>query len=311
MKGWILAKKNIWDEYEIHRFLEEAIRENIEISLYDPKDFEFQITDEIEKKLFYQGCGISLPDFVLPKTGPGIGYYYIAFLRHMEHLGVPTINSSEAISVARDKLKTLETLACNDIPTPKTMLASFPLNFDFIVKEFQFPLIIKPIVGGRGKGVILCETAYQMKDLMEMLEISKKDNTYYVFQEFISFSKGRDIRVVVVGGRALGAMIRKAPGGYFKANISQGGKGEPFELNSELEWLSTESARILGLDVAGVDILFDRSSFKVCEVNSCPGFMGFEKAMKVNIPQQIYKYIQIRLEVITFPHLHPTLLNKG
>lgn len=295
MKGWILAKKNIWNEYEIHRFLEDAGRENIEISLYDPKNFDIQITVKGGKSFSYQGQGISLPDFVLPKTGPGIGYYYIALLRHLEHLRVPSINSIEAIAIARDKLHTIEILAYHKLPTPKTMLAKFPLNFEFIVEEFQFPLIVKSIVGSRGKGIFLCETVGQMEDLMEMLELSRKENVYYIIQEFVSYSKGRDIRVLVVGGRAIGAMLRKAKEGQFKANISRGGLGKPFELNSEVEWLSIEAARVLGLDIAGVDILFDREGYKVCEVNGGPGFEGFEKATGVNVPQQIYQYIQVRL----------------
>jgi gamma-F420-2:alpha-L-glutamate ligase len=296
MKGWILVQKEGWNEYEYLRFLEEAGRENVEVSLYDPRDFDIQITAKGGKSLSYQGRQIPLPGFALPRTSAGTSYYDLALFRHIERLRVPLINDSEAIAIARDKLHTIEMLVYHKLPTPKTMLAKFPLNFELVAAEFQFPLVVKLVVGSRGRGVFLCEHADQMVDLMEMLELSRRENVYYIVQEFISFSKGRDIRVIVVGGRAIGAMLRKAREGGFKANISRGGLGEPFELNSELEWLSIEAARVLGLDIAGVDLLFvDGEGYKVCEVNSGPGFEGFEKATGVNVPQQIYQYIQVRL----------------
>lgn len=295
MKGWVLDKKDRWNEYEHRRFREEAGKENIEISLYDPKDFDIHITVKGGKSLSCGGQGVSLPDFVLPRTGAGTDYYDMALIRHLERLRVPVINSSEAIGIARDKLHTMEILVYNKLPTPKTMLAKFPLNFELAADEFQFPLIVKSIAGSRGKGVFLCETPNQMEDLLDMLELSKKEDVYFVIQEFVAGSKGKDIRVMVVGGRAIGAILREAQGGRFKANISRGGAGKPFELNPELEWLSIEAARVLGLDIAGVDLLFDGEGYKVCEANSGPGFYGFEKSTGLNIPQQIYQYIQVRL----------------
>ncbi len=295
MKGWVLDKKDRWNEYEHHRFREEAGKENIELSLYDPKDFDIQITLKGEKSLSFQGYTVSLPDFVLSRTGAGTDYYDMALIRHLERLRVPPINSSEAIGIAQDKLHTLEILVYHKLPTPKTMLAKFPLSFDLVVEEYQFPLIVKPIAGSRGKGVFLCETPDQMEDLMEMLELSRKENVYYVIQEFVSDSRGKDIRVMVVGGRSIGAILREAQAGKYKANISRGGFGKPFALNPEVEWLSIEAARVLGLDIAGVDLLFDGEGYKVCEVNSGPGFKGFEQTTGLNVPQQIFQYIQVRL----------------
>ena len=295
MKGWILDKRDRWNEYEHHRFREEARKEDIEISLYDPKDFDIQITVKGGKSLSYQGQSVSLPDFVFPRTGATTDYYDMALIRHLERLSVPVVNSSEAIAVARDKLHTMEVLVYHKLPTPKTVLAKFPLNLELIAEEFQFPLIVKSIAGSRGKGVFLCETPDQMEDLMGILELSKKEDVYYVIQEFVSGSKGKDIRVMVVGGRAIGAILREAQEGKYKANISRGGAGKPFELNPEVEWLSIEAARALGLDIAGVDILFDGEGYKVCEANSGPGFKGFEMTTKLNVPRQIYQYIQVRL----------------
>jgi RimK family alpha-L-glutamate ligase len=295
MKGWILDKRDRWNEYEHHRFREEAGKEDIEISLYDPKDFDIQITVKGGRSLSFQGQSVSLPDFVFPRTGAGSDYYDMALIRHLERLSVPVVNSSEAIAVARDKLHTMEVLVYHKLPTPKTMLAKFPLNLELIAEEFQFPLIVKSIAGSRGKGVFLCETPGQMEDLMDILELSKKEDVYYVIQEFVAGSKGKDIRVMIVGGRAIGAILREAQQGKYKANISRGGAGKPFELNPEVEWLSLEAARVLGLDIAGVDILFDGEGYKVCEANSGPGFNGFEMTTGLNVPRQIYQYIQVRL----------------
>ena len=120
-----------------------------------------------------------------------------------------------------------------------------------------------------------------------------------IFQEFVSSSEGKDIRVFVVGGMPVVAMLRKGREGKFKANIAAGGSGEPYELNPEVEWLSGEASRLIGLDIAGVDILFDGEHFKVCEVNSAPAFEGLEKATGVNVPQQIYQYVRVRLGLFT------------
>jgi RimK family alpha-L-glutamate ligase len=295
MKGWILDKRDRWNEYEHRRFFEEAEKENIQITLYDPKDFDIQITVKGGRSLSFQGQSVSLPDFVFPRTGAGTDYYDMALIRHLERLSVPVVNSSEAIAVARDKLHTMEVLVYHKLPTPNTMLAKFPLNLELIAEEFQFPLIVKSIAGSRGKGVFLCETPGQMEDLMDILELSKKEDVYYVIQEFVAGSKGKDIRVMIVGGRAIGAILREAQAGRYKANISRGGLGKPFELNPEVEWLSIEAARVLGLDIAGVDILFDGEGYKVCEANSGPGFNGFEMTTGLNVPRQIYQYIQVRL----------------
>ena len=117
-----------------------------------------------------------------------------------------------------------------------------------------------------------------------------------IIQEFISSSKGKDLRIFVIGGRAIGGMKRIAREGKFKANFSYGGQVEPFDLNPEVEWLASESTRLLGLEMSGVDILFSGESYMVSEVNSAPGFEGFERATKINVPQEIFNYIRVRLE---------------
>jgi gamma-F420-2:alpha-L-glutamate ligase len=297
MKIWILEKKADFGSYTSSRFNEVARNMGIELKLVAPEEIDLIVTKEDMKSITYNGNIIELPDCLIPRIGT-VTYYALAIIRHFERLGVFILNSSQSMETSKDKLSTLQLLSSNNIPIPKTMLAKFPLNTPFVEKEFSYPLIVKTVVGSKGRGVFLVENRNKLNDLVNLLEISKDPKTNLILQEFISTSKGRDIRVIVIGGRAIGAMLRTAADDNFKANYSAGGKVISYKINPTIEWLAVESARIVGLDIAGVDILFDENSYKVCEVNSYPGFEGFEKATKINVPKEIFKYISVRFEGI-------------
>ncbi|GIU71809.1 MAG: alpha-L-glutamate ligase [Candidatus Nitrosocaldaceae archaeon] len=295
MKVWFLIKDGEDDE-ENRRFKEEAEKEHIEVQFVKSEDFDIVITKEGRKSVLYNGNYINLPDCLIPRRGASTTYFDLVVIRHLEKLGVFTVNSSHSVEIAKDKLQTLQTLAVNKIPIPKTMFAKMPLDVNFIEKEFMFPLIIKTISGTQGKGVFLCNDKEQFEDFIDFVEVSKDPYVNIILQEFVSFSKGKDIRVFIIGGRAVGAMMRVAKEGRVRANFSIGGEVLPFELNPEIEWLAVESAKVLGLDIAGVDILFDdNNNYLVNEVNSSPGFKGFERATGINIPKEIYHYIKVRL----------------
>jgi RimK family alpha-L-glutamate ligase len=119
-------------------------------------------------------------------------------------------------------------------------------------------------------------------------------NKNIILQEFISHRSGQDLRVFVIGGQCIGVMLRKSVDGSFKANISRGGVGEPYELNSDVTYLALETAKILGLDIAGIDLLFDKNGYKICEANSNPGFKGLESALNINVAKKIIKYAEMR-----------------
>jgi RimK family alpha-L-glutamate ligase len=294
MKVWFLIKDGEDDE-ENRRFKEEAEKEHIEVQFVRSEDFDIVITKEGRKSVLYNGNYTNLPDCLIPRRGASTTYFDLVVIRHLEKLGIFTVNSSHSVEIAKDKLQTLQTLAVNKIPIPKTMFAKMPLDVNFIEKEFTFPLIIKTISGTQGKGVFLCNDKEQFEDFIDFIEVSKDPYVNIILQEFVSFSKGKDIRVFVIGGRAVGAMMRVAKEGRVRANFSIGGEVLPFELNPEIEWLAVESAKVLGLDIAGVDILFDDNNYLVNEVNSSPGFKGFERATGINIPKEIYNYIKVRL----------------
>lgn len=295
MKAWILAKKEKFNSYENRRFHKEAEQMGIELQIVGPEEFDIVVTKEGRKSILHHSSPVDLPDCLIPRMGAGTTYFALAVIRHLERLGLFLLNSSQGIENAQNKLTTLQILAANNVPIPKTMLAKFPLNVDIVEREFTYPLIVKTVSGSYGKGVFLCENRAQLKDLADLLEVSKDQRVNVIIQEFVLFSNGKDIRVLVVGRRHIGAMVRIAREGKLKANFSAGGTVEPFDLNPAVEWLAVESAKLVGLDIAGIDILFDGDSYKVCEVNSSPGFEGFEKATGLNVPQEIYHYIQVRL----------------
>src|SRR3989344_2645188 len=295
MKVWILAKKGWGDTYHNKRFKEVAKELGIECFIVNPEDVDIVATKEGKSSIYFMGKNVSLPDCLIPRMGSGTTYFAHAIIRHLEHLGVLVLNSSDSVALAKDKLASLQHLTSNNIPIPKTLLAKSPLDMEVVEKEFTYPLIVKTVSGSFGKGVFLCETKSKLVDTMDLMEISKDPKVNLILQEFVKDSKGRDLRVIVIGGRPYGAMLRKAKRGTFKANFAAGGSVSHHEMNPAIEWLAVESARLLNLDIAGVDLLFDGDKYRVCGVNSAPGFEGFEKATKIDVPRTIFEYMMVRL----------------
>lgn len=129
---------------------------------------------------------------------------------------------------------------------------------------------------------------------MELISATKSSMNF-ILQEYLDASKGSDLRVLVIGGRVVACMKRSSTDGSFKANASRGGKVEQFDPTPEIEWLAVEAARILGLDITGIDLLFDKGGyFKICEANSSPGFKGIEACVKVDVPHEIFSFVAVR-----------------
>lgn len=298
MVGWILYKdsaNNIKPEaYEIHSFLEYSKKHNIELRILAPEQFDIVVTREDRKSILVDHVPTALPDFILPRMGAGTTYFALAVIRHLERLGVYSVNSSQSVDAVKDKLYTLQILAESNLPIPKTILVKFPFESKTLEKHMKFPVIVKTLSGSQGSGVFLSPDKRSFNDLMELINNTNR-TANIILQEFIESSKGRDLRVLTVGGRIVSAMERIAPEGGFKANYSLGGTAKKFEITKEIEWLVLEVTRILNLDIAGVDLLFDNDGFKICEVNSSPGFEGMENCCEVNVADEIFKFIKIRL----------------
>jgi gamma-F420-2:alpha-L-glutamate ligase len=301
MKGWILYHLSLAEltekEYEMHRFLDAAKARGIELNIVRPEQLDLIVTQEDQKSIRLDGKITDLPDFVIPRQGAATTYFSLAIIRHLERLGVLILNTSDAIEAAKDKLYTHQILATTHFPLPKTMLVKFPFETDLVEKLIGLPVVIKAISGTDGSGIYLAENRESFEDVLTLVE-STKSGANLILQEFIANSRGRDLRVIVVGGRPVACMLRQATDGSFKANITRGGEPRPYKMTSEIEMMAVEASRILNLDIAGVDLLFDTDHFKLCEVNSSPGFKGMERAYPdINIADTILQYVEMRLGV--------------
>ena len=294
MNGWILYKNPIEESWETNRLVEEFTKQDIEIRVVNPNDVDIFVDRDDRKSIIVGGKPRALPDFVIPRTGSGTTYFIKAIIRHLERLGVTLINGSNAIDTVKDKLYTQQVLGESNLPVPKTLLVRHPIKLEWVEKNLTFPVIIKTLSGSFGAGVFLAEDKKQFKQLLKMAEITKKSYNIIV-QEFIKDSWGKDLRVFVLNGKVVGCMMRQAVDDDFRANITRGGEGIPYQIDENIEWLGGESARLLGLDIAGVDLLFDNGGYKICEVNSSPGFEGMDKFTHTNIAEDIVNFVKHKI----------------
>jgi len=287
IKGWILYNDDPYDVYELQRLQEEAPNFDIEIEIFKPSEFDILVNREDKRSIFINGERRELPQFVWSRSGAATTYFQTCVLRQLERIGVLMINSSESVSLVKDKFHTQQILTQFNIPTPKTMFVKYPVNINNIEKYIGFPCILKVLSGSQGKGVFLAKEKEDLENYLDIID-STNGKSNYIVQEFISDSYGKDLRVYVIGGRVIGVMKRQSSNEKdFRANISNGGVGEKFKITDELEMIALETAKITGLDIAGIDLLFSGNSWKICEVNSNPGFKGFEQATGINIPEKV------------------------
>lgn len=289
MSVLILTKREELD-YETENLLIEFTRNNIEARVCAFNLFDIIIN----KGIYYKGEEITLPELVLVRMGSGITRSEISVIRYFESAGIPCINSSSSVNTVQDKFRTGEILSRNGIAVPTTMFAKFPIKHTLVEQHIGFPCILKVIVGSYGEGVYLCETQQEYNRVIELLNVLHNDKTLIV-QEYLGDRPGQDLRVFVVGDTVVGAMLRTAPEGDFRANITHGGTGQEYTVTKEISEIALKTAKTLGLTIAGIDLLFDKRGFRVCEANSNPGFKGFNTYCGANIAQHIVNYIKQRL----------------
>ncbi|KAG2379554.1 hypothetical protein C9374_006671 [Naegleria lovaniensis] len=300
---WIICRE-IKPLYSQKRFFEHAWQRNIQVRLMEMNKFECLVATnscsnsdrevDTASSLLYDGeiCK-EWPQVIIPRMGSKITYFGLALIRFFEGLkeNKPFIlNESKGIEIAKDKFITMQKLASQHISIPKTMLLIHPLNIEQVHQHFEYPLVLKKVSGSQGKGVMLIHDRSQLVDLAEMVD----PNSQMLLQEFIKSSKGVDIRVLVLGEKVLGAIKRIAKEG-FKANFHQGGNVEPFALTPCIENLAVSAVKACGLLFAGVDILMGESSndsYRVCEVNSSPGFEGFELATGIDVAREVMSFCE-------------------
>jgi ribosomal protein S6--L-glutamate ligase len=252
-------------------------------------------------KIHYRG-GEPLPyfDAIIPRIGASNTFYGTAVLRHLETMGIYTLNESIAIARSRDKFRSLQLLARKGIPMPLTGFAQSPDDTtDLIRMVGGAPLVIKLLEGTQGKGVILADSH---QSAVSIINAFKEMHANILVQEFIEESRGTDIRCLVIGDKVVAAIRRQAKEGEFRANVHQGGKALKVKLTPQERTIAVSAAKTMGLKVAGVDLLRSNYGPLVLEINSSPGLEGIEKATQINIAGKIIDYIE--------KHAKPISINK-
>ncbi len=232
-------------------------------------------------------------DAVIPRIKPSMTLYGCALARQFESMGVYVLNSAAAISQSRDKLFSSQLFMKNGLPTPVTGFANSPLDTnDMINMVGGAPLVMKLLEGTQGKGVVLAETKKAAESVIDAFKSLKVN---LLVQEFIKEADGKDLRCFVVGGKVVAAIQREAAAGEFRANLHQGGRASIVKLTPEERKLSLKAAKVLGLDVSGVDIIRSHRGPLLLEVNSSPGLEGIEAATGKDVAGMMISAIEKRL----------------
>ncbi len=229
-------------------------------------------------------------DAVIPRIGASYTHFGCAVVRQFEMMGVSSVNESVAISRSRDKLRSLQLLARKGIGLPVTGFAHDPRTTDALIDQVGgAPLVIKLLEGTQGVGVVLAETRQAAESVIEAF---RGLNANILAQEYIKEAGGADIRCLVVGGKVVAAMKRQSKEGEFRSNLHRGGTASVVKITPEERSTATRAANILGLNVAGVDLLRSNHGPVVMEVNSSPGLEGIETATGKDIAKMIIEFIE-------------------
>ena len=292
MQAWIFYHRDLVatepEAAEIFRFQETAQQLGIDLEILKPQDFDLIVGPRRGWDASYRDRNLDKPDFIIARTGAETNYFTLAVLRHFERQGVRMVNGADAVECVADKLHSLQLLAARGVPIPRTILGKFPVDIDLIDRELGFPVVVKTVRGTRGENVMLCESREKFDELAGLLG-GARPGADLIFQRYIGASHGRDVRLLVVGGKVVAAMERRATDGGFRANTSQGGSAVRFDAPADMTALAVSAAEVLQLDVAGIDILFDEQSYRVCEANSAPGFQSLEAATGIDVPEAVFR----------------------
>lgn len=240
-------------------------------------------------QIYYQGKRLHSIDAVIPRIGASVTLQGAAVIKQFEMMKVFTAARSEALLLSRDKLKCLQNLAEAGLYIPKTVFVNSTENLDLLIKSVNgFPVIIKMVESTHGTGVIIAESPNAAKSILETF-IKLKERV--LLQEFIAESEGADYRALVVGNKIVGAMKRQAKAGEFRSNLHRGASSKIVYLTKEEEDLALRAVRVMGLHIAGVDLLRSNRGPLVMEVNASPGLEGIETTTQVDIAGEIIDFV--------------------
>ncbi|MFC3814863.1 30S ribosomal protein S6--L-glutamate ligase [Lysobacter sp. GCM10012299] len=279
--------------YSTRRLVEAAREQNHSVRVLDPLRCYMRIASD-GFSMHYKGRPISGYQAVIPRIGASVTRYGSAVLRQFELMNSVTPNSSDAILRARDKLRCHQLLAAEHIGLPTTVFGDNPDDTgDLLSMLGAPPHVIKLNEGTQGAGVMLTEKLSASRGVIEALRGLYAN---FLVQEFIEEARGADVRCFVVGGRVVAAMKRQAPKGDFRSNLHRGGSAKGVRASAAEQDVAIRAARVLGLGVAGVDLIRSARGPLVLEVNSSPGLEGIEDASGVDVAGEIISYVADRLK---------------
>ena len=240
-------------------------------------------------RVLYEGKELPPPGVVIPRIGASVTRYGLAVVNQFEMMGVPVLNKAPTIARSRDKLRCLQLLARAGIPIPRTVMMRRREDVGAAIDRVGgLPAIVKLLQGTQGVGVMIAGSKDELASILDTMWTLDEE---ILLQEFVAESKGRDIRALVAGNRVVAAMRRVARSkGEFRSNLHRGGAGEAIRLPPAYEETAVRAARVLGLELAGVDMLESSAGPKVIEINSSPGFEGLEKATGVDVARAILSH---------------------
>ena len=283
--------------YSSRRLKEAALQRNHTVKVLDTLKFAIDLQRGVPD-LYYRQKVLGDFDAVLPRIGASITYYGTAVVRQFQEMDVFCANSAHSIANSRDKLRSLQVLSRHHIGIPRTTFVRDKKDvLPAIARVGGAPVVIKLIEGTQGIGVLLAESQNTAESIIELFQ-SQKQNV--LIQKFVAESKGKDIRAFVVGDRVVAAMRRVAQGQEFRSNVHRGGVAEAVELTDEYSETAVRSAQILGLRVAGVDMLEGADGPQIMEVNSSPGLEGIEGCTGLDVAGAVIDYISAQVD---FPEI--------
>ncbi len=295
MKLAILSREP--NSYSTRRLKEAALQRGHNVKVLDTLKFAIDLQRGVPA-LYFRQKPLSIYDAVLPRIGASITYFGTAVVRQFQEMDVFCANTAHGIANSRDKLRSLQILSRHHIGIPRT---SFVVDKKDVIPAIErvggAPVVIKLIEGTQGIGVLLAESKKTAESIIEMLQAQKQN---VLVQKFVAESRGKDIRAFVVGDRVVAAMRRVAQGQEFRSNVHRGGVSEAVELSDEYRETAVRSAQILGLQVAGVDMLEGKDGPQVMEVNSSPGLEGLESCTDLDVAGAVIDYMAAQVD---FPEI--------
>ncbi len=295
MKLAILSREP--NNYSSRRLKEACLQRGHSVKVLNTLKFAIDLEEE-NPDLHYNQKLLGHYDAVLPRIGTSVTYFGTAVVRQFQQMNIFCANSADGIINSRDKLRSLQMLSRHNIGIPATAFVKSKNDvLSAIERVGGAPVVIKLIEGTQGIGVLLAHSLEMATSIIELLQ-SQKQNI--LIQKFVAESKGKDIRAIVVGDQVVATMRRVAQGQEFRSNVHRGGITEAVELDEKYKETAIRAAQIMGLGIAGVDMLEGKEGPQIMEVNSSPGLEGIEKCTQIDVAGAIIDYIAARVD---FPEI--------